>query len=159
MGKTPIVRPVSWLNVAVALVMPSVFMVVSLWLYGTMGVILALGAFLIISNLLRLSLARHHRAGIAYSKRQEFRLAISSFERSLEFFRRYPWIDRFRAITMFSGAGMSYREMGLVSIAFGYTQIGDGNRARHYYKQCLQEFPDNGMAEAALRLMDAGRES
>ena len=57
---------------------------------------------------------------------------------------------------MLSAAGMRYREMALVSLGFCYAQIGDGLRARQSYEQSLIEFPDNEMAKAALRLMDAG---
>lgn len=58
---------------------------------------------------------------------------------------------------MLSAAGMCYREMALVSLGFCYGQIGDGVRSRSYYEQAIQEFPDSGMAESAMRLMDAAR--
>ena len=62
---------------------------------------------------------------------------------------------------MRSASEMCDREMALVSLGFCYGQVGVGVRARYYYEQAVQEFPENknGMAEAAIRLMDAARNS
>lgn len=50
---------------------------------------------------------------------------------------------------------MSYREMALVNIAFAYSQIGNGERAKAYYQHALEEFPNSSMAIAALRLIES----
>lgn len=45
--------------------------------------------------------------------------------------------------------------MALNNIAFCYSQLGDGLHAKQYYQQALQLFPENGVAKAALRLLEA----
>ena len=51
---------------------------------------------------------------------------------------------------------MSYREMGLVSVAFCYAQMGDGDNSRLTYEKCLNEFPDNMIAKTSLNFLVAG---
>lgn len=159
MSRTPIVRPVSWLNAAINIGVLAVFVIVGGALAQFGGAIAGAGVYLILSQLLRRIICRHHRIAIAHCKRQEFEQAIPEFQRSLKFFEDNPWIDRFRAITILSAAGMSYREMALVSLGFCYAQLGDGKNARLNYEQCVQQFPNSGMAESALRLMNAGASS
>jgi tetratricopeptide (TPR) repeat protein len=155
MSRTPIVRPISWLNAAINLVLLSVFMLVGWLLHPTNGILVAIAVYLFCSLGLRSLFAREHRAAIALCKQGEYGAAIPHFQNSLRFFERHPWVDHYRAVTMLSAAGFTYREMALVSMALCYAQIGDGKKARDYYEKCLREFPDNNMAQVALRLMDA----
>jgi len=157
MKRTPIVRPVSWLNVGVNLAIGACFLLAGWYANPRHGVVLGVLAFVGLSLLLRRVVAGHHRKAIALVKRQQFQSAIAEFQKSLSFFRKHPWVDDWRALTMLSASGMTYREMALVSLGFCYAQIGDGVRSREHYEQCLREFPDNGMAESAIRLMDAAR--
>ncbi len=161
MSRTPIVRPISWLNAAINLTILGCWVFTGWLLNRQSGVLFGAAGYLLLSTGLRSILARHHRRAISLCKRQQFELAIPQFEQSLNFFRNNTWVDDWRAFTMLSAAGMCYREMALVSLGFCYGQIGDGVRARYYYEQALQEFPanKNGMAEAALRLMDAARDA
>ena len=155
MNKTPIVRPVSWPNAVICVGILAVFVLIG-WFFGRIsGVIFGASGFLAISQILRRTIARHHRCGIRHCKRQEFQQAISEFEKSIKFFSDHEWIDRFRAITMLS-TGMSYCEMGMVGLGFCYAQLGDGTSARKHYERCLRDYPNNGMAETALRMLEAG---
>lgn len=43
--------------------------------------------------------------------------------------------------------------MGLCNIAFCYSQIGNGQKAKDYYEQALKEFPENGLATAGLNII------
>ena len=56
-----------------------------------------------------------------------------------------------------SSSKMSYKEMALVNIAFCYGQLGEGEKAREYYNAALKENPNNGMAIAALKLLDSAQ--
>ena len=60
---------------------------------------------------------------------------------------------------MMSPSAMSYREMALINIAFAYSQIGNGIKAKEYYQQTQQEFPDSGMANAALKMIESVEQS
>jgi len=48
---------------------------------------------------------------------------------------------------------MTYREMGLCNIAFCYSQTGMGEKAKAVYQQALNEYPDNGLAQAGLNML------
>ena len=156
MTQTPIVRPVSWRNAAISVSILAVFVLVAWTLNRTSGVFWGAMTYVAMSQILRRAIPRHHRSAIRHCKRQEFQQAIPEFEKSIAFFSNNDWIDRFRAITMLSSAGMSYREMGMASLGFCYAQLGDGLNARQSYEQCLKDYPNNGMAESALRMLDAG---
>ena len=159
MKKTPIVGQVSWLNTIITLGVLALFVSVGWSLNRTNGIFLGAFSYLALSQVLRRAIPRHHRKAIRHSKRQEFEQAITEFQKSRDFFLAHDWIDKFRAITMLSASGMCYREMAMCSLGFCYAQIGDGLNARQNYEDCLREFPDNGMAESALRLLDAGANS
>ena len=158
-SRTPIVRQISWFAAIPQLLALALVIVVGVILDPREGMIWGAAAFLAYTLGSRYLIAGHHRRGIALVKRQQFGEAISSFQRSLDFFDHRPWIDRFRCIVLMSPSATCYREMALVNIAFCYSQIGDGNRAREYYEACLARYPNSGMALAALRLMDAARQA
>ena len=155
MSKTPIVRPISWLSVGINLSILFMFVFVGYALDGIFGVILGSIIYLGISQVLARMIPRNHRKAIRHCRRKEFEQAIPEFHKSVVFFKNYHWIDRFRAVTLLSAAGMGYQEMALVSLGFCYAQIGDGANARQQYEQCLKDYPRNEMAKSALRLMDA----
>ena len=155
MSRIAIVRPISWLNAAVSIGILAGCVTIGHVLLPTGGIAVGAAFYLVTSVVLRTVLCRHHRAAIRLCKRLHYAEAIPEFHKSVEFFGRHRWVDRFRSVTILSAAGLGYREMGLVSLGFCYGQIGDGVNARRCYDLCLEEHPDNEMARAALRLMDA----
>ena len=58
-----------------------------------------------------------------------------------------------------SASAMSYREMALCNIAFCYSQIGKGMKAIEYYQRVLKEFPNSGLAQSALRMIESGEDN
>lgn len=156
MSKTPIVRPVSKVNLAVTLSLLVIIVLVGYAFNRSYGVMFGAIIYLGLSQFLARTVPRHHRRAIRHCKNKEFESAISEFHKSIEFFERFSWVDQFRSVTMLSGSGMCYREMALVSLGFCYAQIGEVMSARQHYEQCMQEFPNNEMAKSAVRLMDAG---
>lgn len=52
------------------------------------------------------------------AKQQAFREAIDKFQRSYGFLEKYPWLDKYRFITMLDSSARSYREMALCNIAY-----------------------------------------
>jgi tetratricopeptide (TPR) repeat protein len=157
--RTPILRQTSWVAAIPQLVALGLAIIVGMLLRPHDGFMWGAAAYLAYSLGSRYWVPRDHRDGIALIKRQRFDEAIPRFQQSLEFFDRFPWIDRFRSIVLMSPSAVSYREMALANIAFCYTQIGDGKQARCYYEQCLARFPDSGLATAALRMMDAAKQT
>ena len=88
-------------------------------------------------------------------RQQNFRDAIPFFEKSVDFFDKNSWLDKYRFVVLLSSSNMTYKEMGLCNIAFCYGQTGDGQKAKEYYEQTRKEFPENGLALAGLRMIDA----
>ena len=77
---------------------------------------------------LRLTLQRHHRAGMHYLKKEDFAEALICFRESEDFFMRYGWVDKYRFITMFASSAYSFREMALHNQAYALIHMN-----------CLQE--------------------
>ena len=140
MTKTPIVRPISWINAAISVSILAAFVLVAWTFARTSGIFWGAIAYLALSQILRRTIPHHHRSAICHCKRQEFQQAITEFEKSIAFFSNNVWVDKYRAITMLSSSGMSYREMGMVSLGFCYAQLGDGMSARRMYEDCIRYF-------------------
>ena len=96
---------------------------------------------------------------MAYIKQHKFTEAINCFEDSYDFFKRNNWVDKYRYITLLSASKMSYKEMALNNIAFCYGQAGNGEKAKENYLRTLSEFPNCGMAKAALNLIQSAEEN
>ena len=80
---------------------------------------------------------------------------IIRFEESYAFFKKYPWVDKYRYITVLSASKIPFGEMALNNIAFSYGQLGNRKKARAYYKQTLAEYPNSEIAQVALNLLNA----
>jgi len=92
----------------------------------------------------------NQRQGSELAKQGHFTEAISKFEASHVFFKKHPWVDRWRAITLLSASRASFTEMALTNIAVCLHQIGKVQESIAYYEQVLAQFPGSATAEAAL---------
>jgi len=156
MTRVPIVREVAWLAVLPQLVILGVFIAIAAALrggYDDHALISGAGAYLALSFVLRYTVTRQHRIGMRLMKAHRFEDAALHFERSAEYFGRHPLLDKLRAFTLLSAARMSYREMALCNIAFALSQLGRGAEAKSAYERVLREYPDNSLANAAMRLI------
>ncbi|UIR57320.1 tetratricopeptide repeat protein [Sphingobacterium sp. SRCM116780] len=106
--------------------------------------------YLLLLIVLKTAVPLSHKKGMSLIKKGEFRKAIEKFENSVTFFTKNAWVDKFRYITILSSSKMCYREMALCNIAFCYTQTNEPTKARYYYEMVLREYPNNGLAIAAL---------
>src|SRR5690606_41815487 len=64
------------------------------------GVILGSAVYLLYSVGSRRILARSHRRGMSLVRQGRFAEAIDHFQASYEFFAKYPWLDRHRAVLL-----------------------------------------------------------
>lgn len=155
MANQPIVRQIAWI-----FMIPQLFFMLFLFLiYKLMGFeeFLLWGAltYLLISFSVRHFIPKYHRKGIRLSGKGNFEEAIPQYEKSVEFFTKRAWIDKYRFITLLSSSKLGYREMGLCNIAFCYGQLGDIEQTKKYYQIVLDGFPENGIAQSGLRLLNA----
>jgi tetratricopeptide (TPR) repeat protein len=150
----PVHRPISWLAVLLQLgVATLVIGAFSVWLGYPNGSAIGVGLYLLYSFGSRRVLLRAHRRGMHLNSVARYEDAITAFDRSYQFFSRYPWLDRYRAITMLNSAALSYREMALCNMAYSYLQLGLGLKAKASYQRALAEFPQSALAMASLRMM------
>lgn len=155
MANVPIVRQVAWLSLIPQLIFMGALMYMYHLLKFRAPFFFGALTYLILSFGLRSLLIGDHMKGIILVKQQKFEDAIPLFEKSVEFFSKNAWIDKFRFLTLLSSSKMTYKEMGLCNIAFCYSQTGNGQKAKAYYEQALKEFPENGLAIAGLKMIDS----
>jgi tetratricopeptide (TPR) repeat protein len=94
-----------------------------------------------------------HRQGLKAMARKDYDRAIERFEKSYEFFAAYPWIDKYRAVTMMSPSLWTYREMALMNIASVYIARNDITAAESACVKVLDEFPENEVVADTLKLI------
>lgn len=154
-SKVPTVRQINWISIIPHLGVMGIVIFIWNLFYPNESVFLGAATYIFISYSLRTQIPKKHRAGMKLVKLEDFEKAIPYFERSYAFFKKYSWVDKYRFITFLSSSGMTYKEMALANIAFCYGQLGNGEQAKEYYKRVLQEYPENGLAKAGLRLLNS----
>jgi tetratricopeptide (TPR) repeat protein len=154
-SNVPVVKQVSLLSIVPQVLVMALLMLLFYLLKFDEFLIYGAASFLILVFLLRNLVARSHRTGMRLVKRQNFEAAIPLFQKSVAYFTKNAWVDKYRLFTLMSSSSMSYKEMGLCNIAFCYSQIGNGVQAKHYYEMVLKEFPQNGLAIAGLNMLNA----
>lgn len=155
---TPIIKQISWLSLAPQLAVGALLFLAADLLGAGDPFLVAAVAYLALLFSLRWLVAYHHRKGIALVKKAGFEQAIERFLKSLAFFQKHPWVDKYRYVTLLSSTGISYREMALVNIAYCHGQIGNGLKSKKYYETALVEFPESEIAKSALRMIASARE-
>ncbi|QWX85407.1 hypothetical protein H0I23_07130 [Cellulophaga sp. HaHaR_3_176] len=158
-SKVPTVKQTNWVSIVLHFIIMGLIFLVwhqirpeETFLFGAI-------TYLLLSFSLRNLIPRDHRKGIKNNNFEKFEEAISDFEKSYIFFKKYEWIDKYRFITLLSSSKMSYREMALANIGFCYSQIGKGIKSKEYYERTLKEFPESGLAKSALKMMSAAEKN
>lgn len=154
-SKVPMIKQINWISIIPQLIVIGVILFIWNLYYPDETFIFGGITYLVISYLLRTQIPKFHRSGMKLVKSENFKNAIPYFEKSYEFFKKHNWIDKYRFITLLSSSRMTYQEMALANIAFCYGQIGNGEKSKEYYTRTLKEFPENGIAKAALRMLNS----
>lgn len=156
MANVPVVRQVAWISlIPQVLIYLLIGYIYYLLFPGIDPFFVTTLTYVIVIIVVRNAVAKKHRKGIKLFKQSKFEEAIPLFEDSVAYFTKNTWVDKYRYITLLSSSKMSYREMGLCNIAFCYSQINQGEKAKAYYNLVLREYPENGLAIAALRMLNA----
>lgn len=151
----PVIKQVAWVSLIPQIAF--IFILIAIYNYfgfkdaGLFGAL----TYLVLSMGLRYFIPKNHREGIQLTKINQFEKAIAEYEKSYQFFTKNDWIDKYRFITLLSSSKMNYREMALCNIAFCYSQIGNGTKAIEFYQKTLEEFPENGLAHSALKMLNS----
>ncbi|MBL7951061.1 MAG: hypothetical protein JNM62_05020 [Flavobacteriales bacterium] len=112
-------------------------------------------AFLIIATLLKRLLIRDFRKGIDILNDKKYEEALPVLERSAAFFKRYPWLDRYRYLLLLSSSAMSYREIVMVGRALCIGRTRSFAETDQAFKEVLREFPESSLAKITRRMMYA----
>lgn len=160
-NNVPVVRQFAWISILPHVVVICLF----LWLFYHLVpteayVYYALVSYLVFSFGLRYFLAGDQRKGMTLLRNHYFEAALPYFERSVAFFTKNEWVDKYRYITLLASSRMSYREMGLCNMAYCYSQMDERQKAKALYEQIHTEYPENGIAISALEMIrDLEKES
>lgn len=154
-SKVPIIRQIAWIST-----IPHVFVIGGLiYIYDVLGLPQPMlwGALtmIMLSIGLKTFICKDHLQGILLVKQKKFGEAIPFFEKSVAYFSKNAWIDKYRFLTLLSSSKVGYREMGLCNMAFCYAQIGDGLKAKTMYEQVLAEYPESSLASFALNMLNS----
>ena len=151
----PIIKQVAWVSLIPQIAF--IFILIAVYNYFGFENPAFYGAltYLSLSMGLRYFIPKNHREGIQLTKKNQFEKAIVEYEKSHEFFSKNDWIDNYRFLTLLSSSKMNYREMALCNIAFCYSQIGNGAKAIEFYQKTLVEFPENTIAQSALKMLNS----
>lgn len=151
----PIVRQTAWISVLPQVVVLGLLVLIWYVIQPKQAFLFGAITYLFLSISLRYFIPHNHRKGMDYVKNKNFETAIIEFKKSYAFFIKHTLMDKYRYLTLLSSSRISYREMALNNIAFCYGQLGNGIEAKNYYEKTLQEFPDSGIAKAALNMLNA----
>ena len=154
-SKAPIIRQISWLSLLPQMIILGLFSLLWYQFDSTNFFLYTAITYFLVAQLLRRTIAKAHRKGMAKFKSGQFEEAIACFEKSYRYFVDHNWVDQYRFLTLLSSGKMSYKEMALNNIAFCHGQLGNGKLAKEYYQKTLDEFPDNELAKAGLRLLNS----
>jgi tetratricopeptide (TPR) repeat protein len=88
-------------------------------------------------------------------KEEKFGEAIPYIERSIEFYNKHLWIDKYRFLLMVSSSKRGIRESSICNLGFCLLQIGQVKAAKEVYEDILRQYPENTVAIIQLRTINA----
>lgn len=154
-SNVPVTRQISTPFIIIQLIIFGLFVGLFVLLDAAEPIFFGLAIYITIAFGLQTLFSNTHKEGIIAVKQKKFEKALLLFEKSYTFFLEHNNIDKYRAITLFSGSKMCYKEMALCNIAFCYSQTGNGLKAKEYYEKVLENYPSNGLASAGLNMINS----
>lgn len=158
-SEIPTIRQTAWISVIPQFLFMGFLLLVFHLISPEKAILYGCVTYLSISYFLRFFIPKSHRRGLSLFKEKQFLEGINSFQESYNFFKKNEYLDKYRYLLLLSSSKISYREMALNNIAFAYGQIGDGKKAKEHYERLLVEFPNNGIAKAALKMIGSFEKS
>jgi len=161
-SNVPTVRQFSWTAIPPQILTIAVFSVIAhligfneyLGISGIFANIMygAIGQ-LILWLIIRNTYAKFHKQGMDLVKQGKYLDAIPFFENSYQNFTKHSWVDKYRHF-LGSSSKITYKEMDLNNIAFCYGQSGEKEKSIEFYRRTLSEYPESGIAKAALNMIE-----
>ena len=152
----PVIHQIAWVSLILQLLIVAIFIGAATYFNVPKPILAATLAYIVLAALIRLLLTSHHRRGMHYARQNRLELAIVEFQRSYEFFHRHTWLDEMRYIFLLSTSRVSYREMGLLNLAYCDLWADRGEDAVRTYLRTIEEFPQSGLAWTGIKLFQQG---
>ena len=120
----------------------------------TTGMLIGAAVYFVLSTVLKTIFLRYQRKGMKLAQARKFVEAEAEFEKSFEYFKAHPAIDKYRAVTMLDYSSFCYGEIALVNAGACCTMRGDYDGARDWYRKAIEEFPDGVSGAEALEKLE-----
>lgn len=92
--------------------------------------------------------------GIKLIREAKFDQAIPFIQKTIAYYIKYPWIDKYRFLLLISSAKSTITESSICNLAYCYLQVGDIKKAKEIYQNVLMHYPENINAKSMLRTID-----
>ena len=150
-SKVPFVKnEINWMAVIIKLSFLIVLNLLFYFIDKKAFFVEAVFVYVMISYSLRiLVVPKEHRTGINLIRNEKFEEAIPYFQKCVDFFTKYAWVDKYRVITMFISSKRTFREISLCNEAFCMLQSKRVDEAKKNYEEVLTEYPENTIARSA----------
>lgn len=154
----PVIHQIAWVSLVIQIAIVGVLIAAATYFSATRATPILAGTiiYLVLAAIIRLALTSHQRNGMRYAREGRLELAIPEFQKSYEFFHRHPWLDEMRYLFLLSTSRVSYREMGLLNLAYCDLWADRGDDAVRTYLRTIEEFPKSGLAWTGIKLFQQG---
>ncbi len=92
--------------------------------------------------------------GIKLIREAKFDQAIPVVEKTIDYYTKHSWIDKYRFLLLISSAKRTIRESSICNLAYCYLQVGDIKNAKEIYQDVLIQYPENINAKSMLRTIN-----
>lgn len=140
MEQNKTIRPRNWLFELLVL-LEEILIIVIWWIISKSwfkAIIYGALTYFLLAWFLRLGLQRHHRKGMNFLRKQKYAEAAAEFQNSLAFYEKYPWVDKYRFITMFSSNAIPFQQMALNNLGICYLYMDNPQKAMVYFEKLAQ---------------------
>jgi tetratricopeptide (TPR) repeat protein len=93
-------------------------------------------------------------AGIKHIKEGKFEQAIPFIQKTINYYKGHPWIDKFRFLLLISSAKSTILESSVCNLAYCYLQTGQVEKSTELYQNILRQNPENINARAMLNTIN-----
>jgi hypothetical protein len=119
-------------------------------------IVLGFVTYLIVWYVLRtIAFPKDVHKSIRLIKEGKLNEAVPYIERSIDFYTRHPWIDKYRFLLMVSSSKRGMRESSICNLGFCLLQTGNVSAAKEVYEDVLRQYPENTVAEIQLKTINA----
>jgi hypothetical protein len=87
-------------------------------------------------------------------KEEKFGEAIPYIERSIQYYNKHSWIDKYRFLLMVSSSKRGIRESSICNLGFCLLQSGNAKAAKEVYEDVLRQYPENTIAKIQLKTIN-----